>query len=222
MLCRAGRLAPAPWRARHLAQHKHLVGFEKETHGIAGCAIFVPRSRAAVTGPEARPPGGLPAVLGRPLLRGAGGQALRAGRGPGGRRGRLAGGGPPGLPRASAGPAARSPELARPPAAVTRRRPSLSPRGTDGGLAVPAQVPAAPARGGSERGRHGGHQPARPRADLHLPRNAVHRGHRLPEHRCKGARRGCARGAPRLPASPRARGRAPSAGSGTGGLCGAL
>lgn len=59
--------------------------------------------------------------------------------------------------------------------------------GADGGPAVSAQVPAEAPRGGSERGRHGGLQPAGPSADVHLRRDAVHRRHRLPEHRRNSA-----------------------------------
>lgn len=58
----------------------------------------------------------------------------------------------------------------------------------DGGSPVPAQVPAPAPRGGSERGRNRGHEPARARADLHLHRDAVHRRHRVPEHGRKSTR----------------------------------
>lgn len=61
---------------------------------------------------------------------------------------------------------------------------ALTPLSPDGGPPVSPQVPAPAPCGGGERGRHGGQQPARKSADFHLHGDAVHRRHRLPEHRC--------------------------------------
>ena len=57
----------------------------------------------------------------------------------------------------------------------------------DGGSAVSPQVPAQTPCGRSERGRDGGQQPNGESPDFHLHRNAVHRRHSLPEHRCRSA-----------------------------------
>lgn len=119
------------------------------------------------------------------------------------------------MPRSVSRGGGLQPAPARPAAPAQRtlteltRRPALplSLRRTDGGFTILAQVPAPPACGRSERGRHGGHQPAWPRADIHFPGDPVHRRHRLPEHRCKeawglGARRAAA-ASPRTSPQPR-------------------
>lgn len=127
---------------------------------------------------------GFPLVLGRCVLRWNGDRSASASQSPAGRGPRSVSRGG-GLLADSTRPAAHSPMRADrtnvPPGA------SLSFRRTDGGFAILAQVPAPPACSGSERGRHGGHQPARPRADVHFSRNSIHRRHCLPEHRCKEA-----------------------------------